>query len=73
MRHHIMQPHGRTWAGFDRLTVVLGPPPKVASPDNVLCEEADYRPWDVIQRTRGRYPACAVDNHRNADDRESIR
>lgn len=66
MRHRIMHHAGAHGRGMIALTVVLRPPPKVASADDVLCEEANYRPGNVIQRACGWYPACTVDDHGDA-------
>ena len=41
------------------LTVVLGPPPKVATTNEIVKDEADKDPGYIVERCRGRQVVCA--------------
>jgi len=46
-----------------RLTVVFCPPRKVSAPDDILEDESDDGPWNVVYRTRwGNSPHTAENN-----------
>lgn len=41
------------------LTIVLGPPAKVAPTDDIIKDKADQHPGHIVERSRGRHVARA--------------
>lgn len=57
---------------FFRLTVVLGPPAKVAPTNNVVEHEADENPGHIVERCRGRQVARAREDEREIEVLEEL-
>ena len=56
----------------EALTVVLGPPPKVATTNEIVKDEADKDPGYIVERCRRRQIACTAKDDRKIDVLEHI-
>jgi len=61
------KPHKKVVRLVATLTIIFDPPRKVSPPNVVIEDEADDRPWDVVERRRRRNRTQTAEDDREAD------